>query len=219
MNVSREKAMQWTAQGAIVVLVIVAAIAAIEFMKANDLEATLAQMQASSEKANQDSGMARKKLQDELKAASAKAADLEQKQRYYESMKALLGKVEPQVVTALENSAKAGKPDMRAAALNGVGLIGQLTHGPAHEPALAALNRALTLDKNNCVAGLAINMSGVNKVEVNPDCQSILPQPPAAEAPKPAPAAGDAAKAPTPADAGKAPAGEAGKAPVPAAKS
>ncbi len=214
MTVSREKAMQWTAQGAIVVLVIVAAIAVIEFMKANDLEASLAQTQASADKANQDAAMARKKFQDDLKAASVKAVDLEQKQRYYENLKALLGKVEPQIVPMLENAAKTAKGDARVAALAGAGVIGQITHGPSYEAALAALNRALALDKNNCVAGLAINMSGLNKVEVGPDCQALLPAPAAAEA-KPAEAApapaGNAGKAPAPAP-------DAGKAPAPAAK-
>lgn len=219
MNISREKTLQYTAQGAVVLLVVAAALAITEFMKVGELESALSQAQASADKATQDSAAARKKLQDELKAASAKAADLEQKQRQAEAMKTLLAKVEPQVVAALEAAGKAGKPDARAAALVGAGLVGQIANGTAHAPALAALNRALAIDKANCIAGLAVNMSGTNKVEVSPDCQSLLPAPaPAAEA-KPA---ADAKPAAAPAGAAAktaVPAGEAAKAATPAGKS
>jgi len=209
-NVSREKAMQWTTRGAVVLLILIAALAITEYMKVDELESSLAQAQASAEKASQDAAAARRKLQDELNATSAKAADLEQKQRLTDSMKTLLAKVEPQVVSALEAAAKAGKPDVRAAVLAGEGLIGQFTNGGGHPPAVAALNRALALDKNNCVAGLAINLSGTNKVDVSPDCQALLPAPaPAAEAkPAAAPDAKPAAKA-----------GDAGKIAQPAGKS
>lgn len=192
---NREKVMQWTAQGAVVLLVVVAALAVMEFMKVDEIESTLAQVRASAEKAGQDAAAARRKLQDELKAASVKAADLEQKLRQSDSMKTLLAKVEPQVVSALEAAAKAGKPEVRAAVLAGEGLVSQIANGTGHAPALAALNRALALDKNNCVAGLAINLSGTNKVDVSPDCQALLPAPTAVAAPAPAGDAKPAAKA------------------------
>lgn len=207
MNVSREKTLQYIAQGAVVLLVVVAVLAVMEFMKVGELESALSQAQASAGKATQDSALARKKLQDELKTLSAKTADLEQKQRQAEAMKTLLAKVEPQVVAALEAAGKAGKPDARAAALIGAGLIGQIANGTAHAPALAALNRALAIDKANCIAGLAINMSGTNKVEVSPDCQSLLPAPAQAAEAKPA------------ADPPAAPAGAPAKAAAPAGKS
>lgn len=199
---NREKVMQWTAQGAVVLLIVVAAFAVLEFMKVDELESTLAQVQAAADKASQDAAAARRKLQDELKATSVKAADLEQKLRQSDNLKTLLTKVEPQVVSALEASAKAGKPEVRAALLAGEGLVSQIANGTNHAPALAALNRALALDKANCVAGLAINLSGTNKVDVSPDCQALLPAPASAAQAAPA-AAGDATPAAKAGDAGK----------------
>lgn len=200
MNVTREQGLRWGVQGMMVVLVLVAAFAVTQYMKASELEAAASQAQAESQKASQDMAAARKKLQDDLKAANAKAAALEAKQRESDAIKALLAKIEPQVAPVLEAAGKAGKPDARAAALAGVGLIGQMAHGANHEAALGALDRALAVDKGNCVAGLAVNLSSTKKVDVAADCQALLPAP-AADA-KPAANAKPAA----------APAGAAGKA-------
>ena len=174
-NVTREQALRWGIQGMLVVLVLVAAFAVVQYMKADEIESTLSQVRAESQKASQDAAAARKKIQDELKAANAKVAALEGKQREADNLKALLAKIEPQVAPVLEAAAKAGKPESRAAALTGIGLIRQIAHGANHDAALGALGRALALDKGNCVAGLAVNLGGAMKVEVAPDCQALLP--------------------------------------------
>ncbi len=204
MNVTREQGLRWVAQATMVVLVLVAAFAVTQYMKVSELESAASQTQAESQKASQDWATARKKMQDDLKAANAKAAELEAKQRESETMKALLAKIEPQVAPVLEAAGKAGKPDVRAAALAGLGLIGQIAHGANHEAALGALDRALAVDKSNCVAGLAVNLSSTKKVEVGADCQALLPAPaananPAADAKPAAAPAGDAGKAAQPA--------------------
>jgi len=147
--------------------------------------------------------VARAKLQNEVKAANAKSAELAQQLGEAQAMKVLLGKVQPQLSAILEaaGNAKAGKPEARAAALAGLGVIGQITHGAGNAGALALLDRALVIDKGNCVAGLAVNLGGVKKIDVTPDCQAFLPVAgPASEA-KPASGATPAA----------APAGDAGK--------
>ena len=169
-------------------------------MKVGELESAASQAQADSQKANRDGATASKKLQDDLKAANAKAAELGGKQRESDTIKALLAKIEPQLAPVLEAAGKAGKPDVRAAALAGLGLIGQIAHGANHEAALGALDRALAVDKGNCVAGLAVNLSSTKKVEVAADCQALLPVPaanakPAADAKPAAAPAGDAGKA------------------------
>ena len=222
IRVTQEKALRWAAQGTMVALVLVAAYAIAMHLKVGELESLVSQAQAETDKARQDSATARKKMQDELAAANARAADLERKQRETDSMKALLAKIEPQIAPVLEAAGKAGKPDARAAALAGVGLIGQITHGANHEAALAALDRSLSIDKASCVAGLAINLSGTKKVEVGVDCQAMLPGPapaakPAADA-KPAPAPAAEAKPAADAKGAPAPASGASKAVQPAGK-
>ena len=216
MNVTREQALRWAAQGMMAILILVAAFAVTQYLKVSELQSSVAAAQAESQKASQDAAAARKKMQDELKAVNARAAQLEGKQRETDNMKALLAKLEPQIARVLEAAGKAGKPDVRAAALAGVGLIGQIAHGANHEAALGALDRALALDKGNCVAGLATNLSSTKKVEVASDCKALLPGPAAAAAPKPAAdAAADAKPAAAPA---AVPTGGAGKAAEPAGK-
>ncbi len=209
-KLTQEKALRWAAQGLTVLLVLVAAVAVMLYFKIDELEATLSQARAESDKASQAAAAARKKLQDEINAAKTKSAALEQRQREADNMKTLLAKMEPQLATALEAvvNAKTSKPDARAAALTGLGVIGQIARGANNEAALAALERALGIDKANCVAGLAVNLGGAKKVEVAPDCQALLPGAPAAsEAKHAAEAKPDAA-----------PAGGAGKTAAPAAK-
>ncbi|TAK66540.1 MAG: hypothetical protein EPO19_14025 [Betaproteobacteria bacterium] len=209
-KLTQEKALRWAAQGLTVLLVLVAAVAVMLYFKIDELEATLSQARAESDKAAQAAAAARKKLQDELNAAKTKSAALEQRQREADNMKTLLAKMEPQLATALEAvvNAKTSKPDARAAALTGLGVIGQIARGANNEAALAALERALGIDKANCVAGLAVNLGGAKKVEVAPDCQALLPGAPAASEAKPAAEAKPDA----------APAGGAGKTAAPAAK-
>ena len=200
MNVTREQGLRWAAQGMTVALVLVAAFAVSQYMKVGELESAASRAQADSQKANRDWATASKKMQDDLKAANAKAAELGEKQRESDTIKALLAKIEPQVAPVLEAAGKAGKPDVRAAALAGLGLIGQIAHGANHEAALSALDRALAVDKGSCVAGLAVNLSSTKKVEVAAACQALLPAPaadakPAANAKPAAAPAGDAGKA------------------------
>lgn len=203
LNVTREQGLRWAAQGTLIVLALVAAFAVTQYMRVNELESAVSQAQTESQKASQDMATTRKKMQDDLKAANAKVAELEGKQRESDTFKALLAKIEPQVAPVLEAAGKAGKPDVRAAALAGLGLIGQIVHGTNHEAALGALERTLALDKGNCVAGLAVNLSSTKKIEVAADCQALLAAPAAAAKPadaKPAAVpAGDAAKAAKPA--------------------
>ncbi len=210
-KVTKETALRWAVQGLTLLLVLAAAAAVMLYFKTNELEASLAQARADTDKTNQGAAAARKRLQDELNAANAKAAALQQQQREADKMRTLLAKAEPQLAVFLEAvaSAKASKPDARVAALTGLGVIGQITHGANNEAALGALDRALGIDKANCVAGLAVNLSGTRKIEVAPDCQALLPVPAPVSEAKPASAA------PPPA----APAGGAGKAAQPAAKS
>lgn len=191
MNVPKDKLMRWITQGALALLLIVGALAVTLFMKVGDLESANAEAQ----KGNQVSAVALKGVQDGLAAAKAKLADLEKRQLEADNLKALLVRVEPQVTTALEAAGKSGKPDVRAAALTGLGVIGQITRGANNEAALAVLDRALALDKNSCVAGLATNLGGAKKVEVAAECQSLLP----ATATAAAPAAGAKPAAPAPA--------------------
>jgi len=209
-KVTKEQALRWAVQG-LTVLVVLAVAGAVNFYyKVDELEATLSQARADADKASQAAAAARKKLQDELNAAKTKSAALEQQQREADTMKILVVNMEPQLAPVLDAvaSAKTSKPDARAAALTGLGVIGQIVRGTNSEAALAVLERALAIDKTNCVAGLAVNLGGAKKVEVAPDCQALLPAAPAASEAKPAAEAKPDA----------APAGGAPKASQPAAK-
>ena len=209
-KVTKEQALRWAAQG-LTVLVVLAVAGAVNFYyKVDELEATLSQARADADKASQAAAAARKKLQDELNAAKTKSAALEQQQREADTMKILVVNMEPQLAPVLDAvaSAKTSKPEARAAALTGLGVIGQMVRGTNSEAALAVLERALAIDKTNCVAGLAVNLGGAKKVEVAPDCQALLPAAPAASEAKPAAEAKPDA----------APAGGAPKAAQPAAK-
>jgi len=212
MNVkmTKEQVLRYAAQGLTVLVVLAAAIAVNLYFKTAELETALSQSRTESDTATQAANAARKKLQDELKAAGAKLAALEQQQNDADKLKTLLAKVEPQVAAALEAvaGAKNSKPDARAAALAGLGVIGQIARGSKNEAALANLDRALVVDKANCVASLAVNLGGARKIEVAPDCQALLPSAPAVSEAKPAAGAKPDA----------APAGGAAKVAPPAAK-
>ena len=218
-DVPRQSTLRWIAQGATVLLVLVAVVAAMLYLKVGELESSIVQIRAESEKRVAASAATASKAQAQLNEISANTADMEQKQRLIDSLKTLLAKVEPQVSQVLEAAGKTGRPDARAAVLAGAGLVGQFTNGAGHAPAIATLNRALALDKTNCVASLAINLSGTNRVEVSPDCQALLPS--AAADAKPAADAKSAADAKPTAETkpAAAPAGEAAKAVPPAGKS
>jgi hypothetical protein len=115
-------------------------------------------------------------VQGQLKAANAKLAEAEQKQRELEMAKVLLGKLEPDVVPVLEASARAGKPAAKGAALATIGVIGQVVHGPKHEAALNAYDRALVADKENCAAMLGLALSGDTKgLTPAAECQALVP--------------------------------------------
>ena len=190
MKIPQEKLQRFYTLGAVVLLVVVAAAAAMLYMRVDDLESTLAQARADSEKTNMLAAAASRKVQEQLKASSARIAELEQKQREGETLKILLGKLEPQIAPVLEAAAnaRAAKPEARGAALTAIGLIGIAAHGQNHDPSLGALVRALAIDKNNCVAGLAINQGGGKPIDVTPECQALLPAA-APDASKAAPAA------------------------------
>lgn len=200
MSITKEKMLRWGFEAAVVLLVLVAAMAVMLYLKVDELEVSLAQARAESEKAGQASGAATRKMQEQIKAATARAAELEMKQREPENMKALLAKVEPQVVPILEAaaSAKTAKPETRVATLTAIGLIGQIAHGSNHDASLGVLLRALAIDKTNCVAGLALNLGGAKSIEVAPECKSLLPAP-AAEPKPPSDAAAPAAAPAAPA--------------------
>lgn len=215
INVTREQGLRWGAQGMMALLVLVAAFAVTLYMKVGELESSASAAQAESQKASQAAAAARKKMQDDLNAANAKAAGLEAKQRESDTIKALLANIEPQVAPVLEAAAKTGKPEVKSAALTGLGLIGQVAHGANHDASLGVLVRALALDKGNCVAALAINLIGTQTVEVPSNCAGLLPGPAPTTAAKPATDAKPAAEAKPAA----APAGAAGKAAQPAGKS
>ena len=220
MNVTREQGLRWGLQGMMVALVLVAAFAVTQYMNVSELESALSQAKSDSQKANQDWATARRKMQDDIKAANAKAAELEGKQHESDTIKALFAKIEPQVAPVLEAAGKTGKPEARSAALTSLGLIGQVAHGAKHDASLGVLVRALALDKGNCVAALAINLIGTQTVEVPSNCEGILPGA-AAVAAKPAQEAKPAADAKPGAEAkpAAAPAGTVGKAVPPAGKS
>jgi hypothetical protein len=188
MNIAQEKGLRWAAQGLTVLLVVAVAVVALLYFKLDGLEAAASQARVESDRTSQAAAAARKKLQDELKASGAKLAALQQQQSDADKLKTLLAKVEPQIAAALEAvaGAKAAKPDARVAALTGLGLIGQIVRGGSNDAALASLDRALAIDKANCVAALAVNLGGAKKIEVAPDCQALLPSASAASETKPA---------------------------------
>jgi hypothetical protein len=203
-TITREQALRWTTQGLLVLLVLAVAYIGVLYFRLGEIETSMAQ----SDKAAQESGAALAKTQAQLKATNAKVAELEAKQREAEDLKVLLAKLESQIIPVLEAAGKAGKPEARAAAVAGVGLIGQMAHGVNYDPAVGALVRALSIDKSNCVASLAVSLAGAKTIEIAPDCQALLPGAAAAEA-KPAADTKPAAS----------PAGDTGKAAAPAGKS
>ena len=202
-SIPKDKIPGLIAKVSMALLLLVAIYAATLFMKVGELEAA----NEAAQKGGQVAAASLKSVQDSLAAASAKLADLEKKQREAESLKALLVSAEPQVTSALEAAGKSGKPDARAAALAGLGVIGQISRGASNEAALAVLERAIALDKTNCVAGLATNLGGAKKIDVAPECQSLLPGV-AAAAPAATPAAPAKPAAPAPEAAKAAPAAD-----------
>ncbi|MFA7268407.1 MAG: hypothetical protein WC073_03585 [Sterolibacterium sp.] len=207
MDILQDKALRWVSLGLAILLVLAVGAAVMLNLRNGELETLLSKAQEDKSNLEQTGALALKKLQDDIKVVSAKAATLEQKQDEADKMKTLLAKVEPQLTVVLEaaGNAKGSKADARSVALASLGLIGQIAHGTNNEAASALLDRALAIDKTNCVAGLAINLGGAKKIDVAPDCAALLSvaapaseakpaaeMKPAAEA-KPAPA-GDVAK-------------------------
>jgi hypothetical protein len=188
MSMSKDKVQRLVLQVALALFLLAAGFAAMQFMKVSDLEAA----SAHAAKTNEETAAALKGAQTKLVAANARLAELEKKQRESDSLKTLLGSVEPQIAPALEAAGRAGKPNTRAAALAGLGLIGQVVHGANNDIAVSNLERALALDKTNCPAGLGVNLSGLKKVELPPECQAFLPVATTDGKPEAKPAAGDA---------------------------
>ena len=192
MSISKDKLVL---QIVLALFLIAVGYAAMTHMKVGELESAL-QMAS---RTGEDAGTQLKGAQAKLTAATARVAELEKKQKEADSLKALLGSIEQQILPVLEASTKTAKPNVRANVLAGVGIIGQVSHGVDNEAALAALERALAADKANCPAGLALNMSASKKSELPAECQAFLPvsaaeAKPAAAAPAAAPKA-DAPKA------------------------
>jgi hypothetical protein len=188
-GMTREQGLRWTSYGLLVLVVLAGAYAGMLFLKADEAESAAAQAR----KATDEASASLAKAQTQLRTANARVTELEQKARELDTARALLGKLEPDVVPALEAAGKGGKPAARGAALATAGIIGQIVHGSKHEAALSALDRALAADKESCAAALARNRAGDKQLDVTPECQAILPVA-AAAAPKPAaPAAAPAA--------------------------
>jgi hypothetical protein len=192
-KIAPEKMLRWGLQGALVLVVIVAAYSATLHSRIDELQGAIEQ----EKKATSDTAAASKKISDELRALKAKAAEAEARLAESDALKGALARVQPQVTAALEAAAKAGKPDVRAGLLAGAGVIGQIAGGAKNEAAAAILDRALALDKTNCAAGLASNAAG-KKVELAADCQPAV-----AAAPVAAPAAPTTAAPTTAAPAAK----------------
>jgi hypothetical protein len=179
------KIMRLALVGLVVIVIAVAAVAAMFFLKSSHLEDALAEKEAEAAKIQEAADAAHKQVQQvqgDLKAANDKIAELQLDRAKADRLKMLLSQVEPQLDAWLEAAAqtKGAKPEARAAALTIVGLIGQVNRGANNATALAALDRALSIDKNNCVATLALGASGTRTVRVTPECAALLP----AEAPK-----------------------------------
>lgn len=170
--------------GLVVIVIAVAAVAAMFFLKNANLHEAMAEKDAEVAKIQEAADAAQqqvKQVQGDLKAANDKIAELQQERAKADRLRLLLAQVEPQLDAWLEAAAqtKGAKPEARAAALTIVGLIGQVSRGPSNATALAALDRALAMDKTNCVATLALGASGTRTVRVTPECAALLP----AEAP------------------------------------
>lgn len=196
LNMSKDRAQRLILQVALALFLISAGAAIMQFMKANALEIGLDE----AVKSGQDANMLLAAAEAKLAAANARLADVEKKQQAADGLKVLMSSIEPQIAPVLEAAGKAGKPNVRAAALTTLGLIGQAAHGASNEDALAVLERAFAIDKTYCPAGLAINLSGTKKLELAPECEAFLPvvdaKAAAAPAVKPAaPAPAEAAKA------------------------
>lgn len=186
-KIAPEKMLRWGLQGALVLVVIVAAYSATLHSRIDELQGAV-EME---KKATADTAAAGKKISDELRALKAKAADADAKLAESDALKAALTRAQPAVGAALEAAAKAGKPDVRANLLAGAGVIAQIAGGAKNEAAVAILDRAMALDKTNCAAGLATQAAG-KPVDLAGDCQ---PAAPVAAAPATAPAAPAAAPA------------------------
>lgn len=184
-KIAPEKMLRWGLQGALVLVVIVAAYSATLHSRIDELQGAI-EME---KKATADTAAAGKKISDELRALKTKAAASDARLAEADALKAALTRAQPAVGTALEAAAKAGKPDARANLLAGAGVIAQIAGGAKNEAAVAILDRAMALDKANCAAGLGAQAAG-KPVELAADCQ-----PPAAAAAPAAPAAKAAAPA------------------------
>lgn len=181
---------RWASIGLAILLVLVSALAVMMYRKQGDLEASLAQMQAEAGKGEATKAASMAKLQDDIKAANGRLAKLEQARLESDRLKALLVAKEPFVNLVLETvgNNKGNEANVRVAALTSLALIRQITRGANNPAALALLDQALAIDGINCVARLAVNLGGVRKVDVTPECAALLPvEAPAAEV-KPVPA-------------------------------
>jgi membrane-associated protease RseP (regulator of RpoE activity) len=186
-NMTRETGLKWTAYALLVLVVLAGTYAGFLFLQVDEAESA----SRAARKAADDASGAAAKAQAQIKIATNRATEAEQK---LELTKNLLAKLEPEVAPVLEAGGRTGKPSTRAASLATLGLIGQIVHGPKHEAALNALDRAMVADKDNCPAVVALKLSGEKDIEVSAECQSLMPAVAAAPA-KPATAAPAAAKA------------------------
>jgi hypothetical protein len=197
-SMTREGALRITSYILLVLVIIAAAWGWMQHTKAEEAQAELDGIK----KVVSDAATASSRTSAQLKTMTSRMTQLEQQGREMDTYKAIFAKIEPEVVPVLEAAGRSGKPATRAAALTTAGIIGQIAHGPDHEPAASAFDRALVIEKENCGAIVAMNMGG-KKVDLPEDCKSMMPA--AAAAPSAAPAGGAAKAEPMKGgDAGKA---------------
>lgn len=172
-NTKQQNGQRWGTLVLVILLLASAGYAAMMTLRANDLDAMLA---VSRTEATRQQGMLTNLTKD-IKGLTGKLAALEQQQKEADTLKALVAAAEPQIGTTLDTviNAKATKPDAKAAALAGMGIVAQAAHGASHEAALALHNRALAADAGNCVARLGLSLGGVKDVEIPPACAALLP--------------------------------------------
>lgn len=191
---TQQNGQRWATLGLAILFLAAAGFAGMQKFRADELDLVLANSRA--EAGKQQALMTG--LATNIKTLTDKIAALEAQQKDAASLKALVAAAEPQIGATLEAvvNAKTAKPDAKAAALAGMGVVGQAAHGANHEAALALHNRALTLDAGNCAARLGLSLGGVKDVEIPANCSALLPAAapaaPAAEA-KAAPAEAKAA--------------------------
>src|SRR5204862_6976961 len=117
-NMTREQGLRYTAYGLLVLLVLTGAYAGMLFLKVDEAENGAVQARKAADEASSSAA----KAQAQVKVTATKAAEAEQKARELDLAKALLEKLEPEVVPMLEAGGKTGKPATRAAALATIGI-------------------------------------------------------------------------------------------------